>query len=751
MVTETTFAPMVSEVPTGVRGQPVDGEKSLLELVEFMRNPDLELTAQIVDIRRMAKVDQRKAKEDLPAYMVAGVFPSGRRKENDMIEPNMVLSYDFDKFEDGQDLKEAISLFQSLDCAVYTVLSASGAGFHAGIHFTGEHAGTKSLCMNHIYSAYWRAGNEWLKEQGVVPNNSDSTSQNANRIHFMSYDSNAWVNYNPEVLELTPVFKTFEEKMTEAETSAEANDSSQGSGPYSDTVPYEVRLGWLKNGWKYLPLHDNPNDANSFEFVFFGLHQLGLKDEAEGYRIQHKGTRAQEAARANRAPNRYGDNVVLNSLLQRMANSGWVDPRKKGKGRPESESTKKRKQAILDFGLVEQNGKVANNSLVNAKMVIQSMGLIFTWDRLQQVTVKDGKPFNDADIGNLRMDIEEKYIDAVYVPPAATVYDAVQILAHENEYHPILDTLPVWDGVDRLSSLAKVFGADDTPFHNNVLKTMVTAAVARQISPGIEFPYVPILYSHKQGVGKSRSLEILSFGNKVEGLPFGEFGFQKRMIEKMQGNVIIEIGEINSIGGKGLSQAKNIITDKLLRERMSYARVADTHPVDVIMVGTTNNKDILTDDQNRRFPIVNITGTVDLELLQSDMHQMWAQVKQEYKPGEKVVMDEALWPEIDKVAENYRSKGFFDIWVEEWLETHYSIHKDHISTKTLMRIAKDEHIQAHAREVSRAMNRLGWERKTYQWRDEGRNRKVWGYINRNPDAQPSKKMVMDGPVFDPMS
>ena len=90
------------------------------------------------------------------------------------------------------------------------------------------------------------------------------------------------------------------------------------------------------------------------------------------------------------------------------------------------------------------------------------------------------------------------YIDACYkLYSPGKLRDAALKVAVERARHPIrdyLNSLPAWDGVQRLDTLlVDYLGADDSEYVRAVTRKTLVAAVARVMEPGIKFDYMLVL------------------------------------------------------------------------------------------------------------------------------------------------------------------------------------------------------------------------------------------------------------------
>lgn len=216
-----------------------------------------------------------------------------------------------------------------------------------------------------------------------------------------------------------------------------------------------------------------------------------------------------------------------------------------------------------------------------------------------------------------------------------TLLDAVDKLAHDREYHPILEyleKLPEWDGIKRVDSLLiDYLGAEDSDYTRAVTRKTLCAAYRRVKVPGCKFDTILVL-NGPQGVGKSTLIAKLGGRWFNDSLSLHDVG-GKAGPEKLQGYWILELSELAGMRKAEVESLRGFIsrTDDVYRE--AYARRTQSHKRQCVFIGTTNAEDdgYLRDMQgNRRFWDVRLTGSSlkkPWDLTQADIDQIWAEVK----------------------------------------------------------------------------------------------------------------------------
>lgn len=226
---------------------------------------------------------------------------------------------------------------------------------------------------------------------------------------------------------------------------------------------------------------------------------------------------------------------------------------------------------------------------------------------------------------------------------AGKVRSAVFARAKECPVHPVrtyLDSL-TWDGVQRIdAALPTYWGTEDTPYHRAVGAKTLIAACRRIRKPGCKLDTMLILEG-PQGCGKSRSLRKLLPTEDWFADPEMDMG-HKDSAQQIRGKWIIELGELAGLKRSEVATLKAFITRQADRQRDAYARHVTEVPRQCVFVGTTNEDEYLKDPTGaRRFWPVRC-GHIDLDAIERDRDQLWAEADHRAKAGEAHWLDAGL-------------------------------------------------------------------------------------------------------------
>jgi len=239
-------------------------------------------------------------------------------------------------------------------------------------------------------------------------------------------------------------------------------------------------------------------------------------------------------------------------------------------------------------------GKLAFDEFANRGMALGA----FPWDKRTERRVWE----DSDDAGILH------YLEHVHKIQIADkrLYAAMTLCSHRNKFNDVQEYLTnlQWDGIRRVDTLLIVYlGADDNVYTRAVIRKSLAAAVARAMTPGVKYDYMPI-FSGRQGLGKSTFLRLLGRRWYSDSLQTFE---GKDAAEMIQGIWINELGELNGLSRSETNAVKQFLsrTEDIFRE--PYGRHTNPYPRRCVFFGTTNDAEFLRDRTgNRRFWPVDV-------------------------------------------------------------------------------------------------------------------------------------------------
>ena len=253
------------------------------------------------------------------------------------------------------------------------------------------------------------------------------------------------------------------------------------------------------------------------------------------------------------------------------------------------------------------------------------------------------RAWTDSDDAGLRTYMEHVWT----INNFRAVQDAATLVALTNQRHPVREYLDglTWDGVKRVETMMTDYLlADDVPLNREIAKRWMAAAVTRIYEPGRKFDTILVLVSPMQGVGKSQFAAILAGQWFQNGLPPIE---TKDARQALRGAWIIEVDEMAATKKTEDNAIKAFFSTCNDRYRESYGRYEADHPRQSVFIGSTNDREFITDNTGgRRFWPVDIHATIKdvgvrLKVMETVRDQLWAEAVQLYRSGTPIWFDAA--------------------------------------------------------------------------------------------------------------
>lgn len=274
-------------------------------------------------------------------------------------------------------------------------------------------------------------------------------------------------------------------------------------------------------------------------------------------------------------------------------------------------------------------GNIAFNEFANRAEVLGKM----PWSPRS-----DRRTWGNVDDAGLIHYLEHIY----YITGDNRIDRAFTLSAYKHSFNGVQEYLKSleWDGVKRLDTLLTDYlGARDTDYTRAVIRKALSAAVARAMTPGCKYDFMPILVG-PQGIGKSTFLRFLGRQWFSDSLQTFE---GKEASEMIQGVWINEIGELSGFNRSETNAVKQFLsrTEDIYRE--PFGKRTNPYPRRCVFFGTTNDSEFLKDRTgNRRFWPVD-TGVQPptkkvWEDLPDEVDQIWAEAFIRWQLGEKLYL-----------------------------------------------------------------------------------------------------------------
>jgi predicted P-loop ATPase len=291
---------------------------------------------------------------------------------------------------------------------------------------------------------------------------------------------------------------------------------------------------------------------------------------------------------------------------------------------------------------------------------------------------------------------------------AEIVSAAMRKVCRDRTYDPLRDYLDglVWDGSRRLASWLTIYcGVEINEYTSEVGVRWCISAVARGYKPGCKADHMLVMEG-AQGRRKSSALAALTGPDWFsDSLP--QMG-TKDASSYLRGKWVVEVAELEAMR-KEVDQIKAFISRQVETFRPAYAREEVSEPRRCVFAGTTNKDDWQRDETGgRRFWPVKV-GAIDVDALDADRDQIWAEAVTLYRAGERWWLE----GEAETVAQaEVAERGADDPWRADIAkaEAGYS----EITNKQVlsaMGVLPSEMTPQLSKRVAKELIIIGWERQ----------------------------------------
>lgn len=322
-----------------------------------------------------------------------------------------------------------------------------------------------------------------------------------------------------------------------------------------------------------------------------------------------------------------------------------------------------------------------------------------------------GAPLSDEHIRRLVVWLDDEY---AMTCTTSLVHDGISHVADDHKYHPVRDYLNglEWDRKRRAHRLwSEYAGATrNRKLIEAVADRFLISCVARVFKPGCKVDTVPILQG-SQGTQKSTFIQALAGSEWYRDTDIDPHG--KDAYQQIAGVWLYEVPEIEKWNQrKDQATIKGFLTSQTDSYRPPYARCIVQQPRTCVFVGTTNEDEFLADPTGARryWPIT--VGRLDIEGLERDRDQIWAEAVSLYHASVQWWLDDEESAMLVEAQESYTES---DPWLDHviaWLDSNKDRYTDGLAFGELMNGLVDVGQQGRVstQRVRAILGSLGWKK-----------------------------------------
>lgn len=337
------------------------------------------------------------------------------------------------------------------------------------------------------------------------------------------------------------------------------------------------------------------------------------------------------------------------------------------------------------------------------------------WKRL-------GVEITDNDFNNILLYLEQNYS----LTNKEKIFSALDIVAHQNEYHPIREALLefTYQGDGFIENLfPRYLGVEKSEYCTEVTKIFMLGAIERVFNPGCKFDTMLCIVGG-QGLGKSTIFRFLSIKDEWFTDDLKKINDEK-CYEKIMGHWIIEMSEMLAVkSAKSIEDLKSFITRQSDVYRMPYNKFTTTEKRQCVFCGTSNNYDFMPDDRtgNRRFIPLVASCQPEKHPLENEpetrrfVNNAWAEAMNLYQSGKyKTILSDGLSEYIKTLQRDLMPEDTRVGVIQEWLDNYPC---DRVCSLMIYREAFDNSYGQPDKKEIAAINGImnhqieGWEKST---------------------------------------
>ena len=300
--------------------------------------------------------------------------------------------------------------------------------------------------------------------------------------------------------------------------------------------------------------------------------------------------------------------------------------------------------------------------------------------------------------------------------PSGSCAEYVKLIAMSNRYNPASEfiTAKPWDGVSRIYDLCDTLetaeGFDRSLVLMMVLRWLISAVAAAMQPTGFYSKGVLVLQG-EQSLGKTawfRSLvpptlrELIKVGATIDPA-------NKDSVSSAIGRWMVELGELDATFRKSdIARLKSFISQDRDEIRRPYDRLESTYQRRTVFFASVNPKHFLADDTGNvrwwTIPVTRINYEHDI-----DMQQVWAEVAQLYREGERWWMnaeEEAMLEQVNKEHEAIDPVEEMILMRYEWGCDRPAAYTDRTATQVLQEIGYDKPNKAQTTHCAGVLRKL---------------------------------------------
>lgn len=334
-------------------------------------------------------------------------------------------------------------------------------------------------------------------------------------------------------------------------------------------------------------------------------------------------------------------------------------------------------------------------------------------------------------------------------PPIEAVRGAIEVVADDNSYDPLVEylkTLPAYDPEEpsHLSTWLEEIGA--TPDHDIQLysRRILLGLVARALAPkGVKFDYVPV-FEGPTGIGKSSLVAAIVSPEFYA--TFAESFASKDAAIALRGKWGVELAEMSSFRKSDEETRKAFISTPSDWFRPVFGRANINVTRRAVLFGTTEDKQYLTDYRGaRRYWPIRFDREIDIPKFLTMRDRLFAEAVYQYEQGERFhdTMEEMHAPERMAALESKLVTPAWQVRLMDFLAARPTPYLPKEDGDGFCGLLSTQYITNQARvldlpqlvqnmsdsQLASFLRRAGYTSKVFSYRQDSKSKKLYGWAH----------------------
>lgn len=300
--------------------------------------------------------------------------------------------------------------------------------------------------------------------------------------------------------------------------------------------------------------------------------------------------------------------------------------------------------------------------------------------------------------------------------PKGDVGDYIKLIGVANRFNPAAEfiTSRPWDGTSRIYDLVDTLATPegfDRSLVLMIVRRWLISAVAAVMKPTGFWSKGVLVLQGDQSLGKTswfKSLlpptmrDLVKDGATID-------PSNKDSVTTAIGHWMVELGELDATFRKSdIARLKSFISSDVDMLRRPYDRLESKYQRRTVFFASVNPKHFLADDTgNVRWWTIPVTGVNYAHDI--DTQQLWAEVAQLYREGERWWLDrdeEAMLEGVNKEHESIDPVEEMILARFEWGSDRAGAYREHTASQVLQEIGFDKPNKSQATHCSNVLRRL---------------------------------------------